>query len=198
MVMDPHVQWWRQRLGWLFGGATHNGRRNYDLEFGYPDAVTANDLWQMYSRGGIASRVIRAFPQATWEEPPVVRDEAGDSTEPKLSDGTANSSYSEFAKSVEDFLIKTQALRYLERADRLSSVGRFGILLMGFRDGMPLSAEMRAGKAELIYMQAYGEMSLQIAEYYRDTSDPNFGKPKLYRVSPGKGAVAEGTPVQAV
>lgn len=196
-MVDPHVQWWRNRLSWLFGGASHNGRRDYNQEFGYPSEVTPQDLWTIYSRGGIASRVIRAFPQATWEEPPVIRDEAGDSTEPKLSDGSKNSSYSAFAKSVGDFLIKTQALRYLERADRLASIGRYGILLMGFRDGMSLSTEMAAGKAELIYLQAYGDMSLQIVDYYRDTSDPKFGRPKAYRVSPGKGMVAEGTPVQS-
>ena len=122
--LDPHVAWWRQRLGaWFGGGATHNGKRDYNLEFGYPASVSVQDLWELYSRGGIASRIIRAFPQATWEEQPVIRDDAGDSDEETQADGKKNESYSPFVKSVNEFMVNTQALRYLERVDRLSSIG---------------------------------------------------------------------------
>ena len=68
---------------------------------------------------------------------------------------------------------------------------------MGFRDGMRLTEPRRPGKAQLIYLQAYGEMSLQVVRYVTDTSNPDFGKPLIYRVSPGKYQVAEGAPRQA-
>lgn len=181
------MQWWRNRLAWMFGGQSHNGLRNYDLEFGYPASVTPTDLYKMYRRNGIASRVIRAFPQATWEEQPVIHDEAGDSAEEQMPDGTKNKSFSPFVVSVNQFFEQTRALRYLERADRVSSIGRFGILLMGFKDGQrDLRVPLATGKKPLIYLAAYGEPSVEVVDYETDTSSERYGRPKTYRVTPGK------------
>lgn len=179
--------WARTRMAALLGwGGTHNGMRNYDAEFGYPTSVSTMDLYRMYTRNGVASRIIRAFPLSTWEEQPVVRDEAGDSGEEKTKEGTKNKSFSPFVKSVNDFFQQTQALRYLERADRLSSVGHFGILVMGFQDGLPLSAPLSGGKRKLLYMSAYGEPNVEIIDYEKDSRNERFGLPTRYRVTTGK------------
>lgn len=193
-----YVQWFRNRLASMIGGGSHNGLRDYDLEFGYPNSVTSHDLWRIYKRNGIASRIIRAFPQATWEEQPVIRDEKGDSAEEKGSDGLANKSFSPFVQDVDNFMLKTKALRYLERADRLSSIGHFGILLMGFKDGAPMREPLAAGKKPLLFLQAYGEPTVKILEFVGDTNDPRYGLPKLYEVTPGFETQSEGgtAPVQ--
>lgn len=180
------ISWFRQRLAWLLGGASHNGKRNYDEDFGYPGSVTPLDLMRIYRRNGIASRIIRAYPQATFEEMPTIRDEAGDSAEEKKANGRANPSFSPFVKSVYDFLDRTQAMRYLERFDRMQSIGRFGVLVMGFRDNNALTTPLRNGKAELIYLQAYGEPSVEIVRYETDTKNPRYGLPLMYRIQPGK------------
>lgn len=196
--MSSTIKWMRSRLAWMLGGASHNGKRNYNEDFGYPVQVTVKDLADQYERNGIASRVIRAYPAATWEETPIIRDDAGDSAEPTKSDGTKNPNYSPFVAAVQEFFRATGSMRYLERVDRLSSIGRFGILIMGFRDGKPLSEPLGSGKSRLIYLQAWGEPHVQILDYEKDTTNERFSMPTMYQVNPmANGGDGSGGPVPA-
>lgn len=185
---------WRDRFARAFGlSYDHNGLRDYNASFGYPDQITPMDLYRMYLRNGIASRVIRAFPSSTWEEQPVIRDAKGDSAEETNQDGVANENYSPWVAEVEDFMETTQALRYLERADRLSSIGHYGILLMGFKDNKKLRDPL-AGKAKLAYLAAYGEPAVSIIDYDRNEGSERYGKPTLYRVTPGQNSTTANAP----
>ena len=116
--------------------------------FGYPRDLAVGHLQGVYERGDIANRIIKAFPAATWRDTPVVKDDAGDSAEKLDSDGNANENYSPF---VDEFWKLAKAKRLfsiIERADRLASIGRFGIIVMGFKDGsLSLSEPMAKGKS---------------------------------------------------
>lgn len=180
------MRWMRERMAWLLGGRSHNGLRNYNVDFGYPLKVSVQDMRNLYKRDPIAVRIIRAFPAATWEEQPVIRDGDGDSEEQKLADGNKNPSYSPFVASVNEFMRATNSLRYLERVDRLSGIGRFGILVMGFQDGQKLNSPRGNRKAKLLYLQAWGEPNVEILRYDADQTSPRYGMPLMYRVTPGK------------
>lgn len=164
-------------------GVSHGGARDLYGTFGYPVSVTTQDLLRMYLRNDIASRIIRAFPQATWRDIPVIRDEKGDSSQEKRTNGTPNPSFSPFVLAVEDFFEKHRVMQYLERADRLAGIGRYGVLLMGFRDGAPLNQPLADGKAELIYLAAYHEDNAKVSQWDKNPKSPRYGMPVMYQLN---------------
>lgn len=161
-------------------GFGNNGSRDLWSVMGYPREVTIANLQAMYSRGGVANRIIRAYPQATWREVPKFRDDRGDGMDPDDKD-----SFSPFVKSVRDLLDTLHVFHYMERADRLGSIGQFGVLLLGFQDGTDLSAPLTPGKKPLLYLRAYGEPNCRVATWDRDPRSPRFGLPLTYNLQSG-------------
>lgn len=159
----------RNTLG-AFLGYSHGGARDLYAAFGYERTVLTESLYELYMRNDIASRIIRAFPQATWREAPSVIDSAADG-----EDETP------FSKAAAKFIEKNRILRKLERADRLASIGRFGVLVMGFKDGKPMS-EPLVGKAPLLYLAPYSEVSAKVAQWDMDTTSPRYRMPLTYRI----------------
>lgn len=171
---------WRRMLA-AFAGQSHGGARDLYAAFGWPSDITFDHFLGMYQRGGIASRIIKAAPKATWRDAPVIRDEKGDSAQKQDKDKKANKNYSPFVESIEDLFERMRIFHYLERADRLAGIGQYSVLVMGFADGqlmhMPLS-----GKQKLIFLQPYMEKSAQVAELENNPADPRYGLPRTYRV----------------
>src|SRR5690606_16567377 len=98
--------------------------------------------------------------------------------------GRANKNYSPFVESVENFFDKHKVRHFIERADRLAGIGRFGILILGFDDGKPLHEPLEEGPHKLIYMSAYGEPAVKILNFVGDQSDPRYALPHMYSVDP--------------
>lgn len=184
----------RNTMARMFG-QTHGGVRDTYAAFGYPQILTPEDFFRMYLRNGVASRVIRAYPQATWRDYPLIRDEQGDSSKPQTK-GKVNASFSKFVKSVEDFFDLHDVMHYLERADRLSSIGRFGILIMGFDDGGDLSTPLPPGQHKLKYLSAYGEPRAGIESYEKDQNSERYALPTMYTVKPESSLSGSTTTVQ--
>lgn len=169
------------RFGSLVG-QTHQGRRDlYDV-FGYPRYVSSELLYGTYRRQDIANRIVRAFPQATWRECPVIRDEAGAHSNDK------EEGYSPFVEAIEDLFDRMRVIQALERADRLASIGRFGILVLGFRDGQPLDQPLAEGNFPLLYLQPYGDPHVAVERWDEDPTSPRFGLPEYYTVTAGQTA----------
>lgn len=153
-------------------GKTHEGRRDLYEVLGYPKMIMPEDLYNMYSRNDIAHRIVSAYPKATWRELPIVRDEQGESSE--LGEG-----HSPFCESVESFFKRMKVTRMLERADRLSTIGQFGVLFLGFDDNLS-SEKPLEGKAKLLFASPYHQASVQVASYVTDTKSPRYGLPEVY------------------
>lgn len=175
-------------------GLTHGGKRNLYEVFGYPQEITADMLYMLYVRGGIAARIIRQFPQSTWRDEPIIRDLAGSSAEQLDPRGRTNKSYSPFCEAVEDFFEKYGLWRVIERADRVSSIGRFGIILLGFDDSDNLASPLRAGKSKLLYASPYGEPGVQVTKWDSDPKSARFGMPEQYQVNQSTGMLGSGAP----
>jgi hypothetical protein len=163
----------RERIASVLG-LTHQGARDLYSQFGYPRDLVVEQLFAMYYRNGIANRIIKAFPAATWRDPPLLCDEDGSSAEEGTDD------FSPFTKAADSLFKKYNVLAYCERADRLASVGRFGVLVMGFRDGLPLDKPLSRGNYPLLYFAVYGEPSITISEWDNDETSPRFGRPTMY------------------
>lgn len=156
----------RKRLSNL-AGVTHEGERDLYASFGYPRTLDSQDYVDAYLRQDIAARVVDAYPDATWREPPEIK---GDER---------------FIKAFQDLNSKLNLWRTMHRADRLGNLGHYGVLLLGLDGGQPMHQPVRGRGFNLIYMQPHSERTAQITKWNDNPSSPRFGKPELYRLTTG-------------
>lgn len=158
------------RLGKQFDG----DRDLYDI-LGYKSDPDYKDFYAKYDRQDVASRIVDAPTQATWRHAPIVYEE--NSKEPTTA----------FEIAWNKIVRRLKVFHYLERLDRLSGIGRYGILLIGVsgRRGYNLEAPLVGGlrdQSEIAYLQVYTEGSATISEFSSDRRSPDFGKPAIYTV----------------
>lgn len=165
-MTDETVSWSfvRRLVSRLF--SSHEGARDFYQVFGWPRGpISALEYKQYYDRGGIANRIIRAYPQATWRDWPLVCDEE-------------DKEKSAFTKAFSVLIENQNLMHYLERADRLSGLGHFSLLLLGVADNADLRTPL--GRGKLIYLQPFAEYSITINKWDTNPASPRFGKPELY------------------
>lgn len=114
-------------------------RRNVEKECGYPTGQVGPQVYQdLFDREPIANRVVQILPRETWQVQPLLyEDESPDVVTPfeKAWDDLARqlrggSMYQDEAGN--------PVWEYLLRADVLSGIGQFGVILLGIDDGLRL------------------------------------------------------------
>jgi len=161
-------------------------RRDIDDECGYPKELTTDQYQLMYDREGLATRVVSLFPEESWaDEPQIVEDVKGDDTE--------------FEKSWKDLEQQRNLNAFMLRIDRLSGIGRFGVLLLGLNDGKKLSDPVEGidekgdvtenrPEYELLFLRAFSESVVKVKSTQRDKMNPRYGKPVMYEITFGDAA----------
>lgn len=154
-------------------------RRNIDIECGHPLEISLQDYSLMYERGDIAARVVNLYPDETWVQAPQVY-EVEDETE------TA------FEKAWKVFTKKFKVNSMLQRADVLSGIGQFGIILLGVSDGrrldQPLANIDERGevtgeeKFELLYLRPLDQSAVEVKRMQGDETSPRYGQPQVYTI----------------
>lgn len=148
-----------ERAGLRFGGL-----RDYYKVFGYERKLTYEHFLGKYSRQDIVSRIIDAPPGATWASPPTISNEA------------MNDEFIELNK-------RHQVWDKLRRADRLSRMGHYSLLLFGFRDSRldaPLGTGTAADLDNLLFIRPVSMNSVQSIKLGTDSTSPTFGRPQTY------------------
>lgn len=159
-------------------GSTFAGNRLLYTECGYPLTLEFNDYDARYERQDIAKRIINAYPEATWGNNPSIFE-------------TDDDEETEFEKAWKQ-LAKGKRLKgvfpYLSRVDKLSGIGRYAVLLMGFNDVKKpedLAKPVRKGTAtKLLYLQPYDEVEACIQKPVTDPGDERYGLPEFYTLRP--------------
>ena len=158
---------------WLFAnraGLQFDGDRNVYGALGYRQNLTFQDYQAKYDRDPIAARVIDAPAAATWRNQPTVTDD---------EDPERTTPFEEAWMSLEKRL---RVYQRLERLDRMTGIGEYGALLIGFR-GQPLAdqeATRVAGPDDVLFLAPYNECSAQIDVYDGDPQSERFGLPSIY------------------
>jgi len=155
-------------------GIQFDGKRDLYKALGYKSGpLTFDDFYAKYVRQDIAKAVIDRPVQATWSGPL----ELIETNEPKDT---------EFEKAWKDLNRKLKLKTLLARVDKLTGIGRYGVLLLGFDDvkkpddfQIPLIA---GGKKKLLYLKPFGEKTAKIFNYEADTKNERYGKPLHYQV----------------
>lgn len=161
----------RTGIGALLG-VQMNGLRDLYATFGWKKALTHEDFVRKYKRGGVARRIVNAFPDAMWSDPPII---SGDDA---------------FNKAWQDVL-SVSVFAGLQKLDKLCRLGKFAVLVVGLDDGKSLDTPVSPVRdastplRKITYLQAYPEGAVTIESWEEDPRSSRYGLPKMYSVDPG-------------
>lgn len=156
----------RAKLAGL-AGQHFSGARDLYQSFGYPRTIGPREYLDVYKRQDIAGRIIDAFPNATWREPPTFDcDEV-------------------FQKSWDDLCNRVDVWSVLHRADRLAGIGHYGVILLGLDGAEDMASPARGSGYGVAYMQPHGEITADVARWDTRTNSPRFGRPHSYNITTG-------------
>lgn len=177
-------------------GMSFDGKRDIYTSAGYKKALTFDDYYGAYRRQDISRRVVIAPANETWRKPPSVMD--GLTADTAVSDTDFALAWNELATGGQAVGDKPNAgrglLHYLNRVDRISGIGRYGVLYLGVRDGkppdQPLEQNSLNGPDDLLFASAYHEGSAAVANTVAQRDDERYGLPEHYNLSTSDGAGA--------
>jgi hypothetical protein len=155
-------------------------RRDIDDECGYPKELDPEQYRLMYDREGIATKVVKIYPQESWSDDPTVEE----------NDKPKDTPFEEAWKELE---MQHQLYSVMENADELSGVGRFGVILLGIGDGLDLNnpvdgvdemgkEKTGGGENELLYTRVFDEQFVTVSETEGDIHSPRYGLPTMYSI----------------
>lgn len=154
------------RFGYQYGGD-----RNLYQALGYDVEISFDKYEARYSRQDIAKAVINRPISYTWKGDILVAQE-----------GVKDSEFEKAWKKLnKDLKLKSKFVRL----DKLSNIGAYGALLLGFNDVQKqedFRNEITGSSLELLYVKPLHEGAAQIKSYVSDPSNERFGLPELYDV----------------
>lgn len=159
-----------------------NVGKDINRECGYPINIDVEDYYEMYRREGIGTRIIKVMPEETWHvTPDIVEDQSPDSM-------------TEFEKAW--FTVEKSRMLFsiMKRADILSGIGQFGVILLGFNDGGTLDSPLQGvpefgiasepgNKLELLYARPFAQNVVRVQSIVNDPTSPRFGLPETYKIN---------------
>ena len=155
-------------------GITFGGDRNLYQALGYKTELNYVDYLSKYSRQDIAKAIINRPVNATWRGDIEIL-ESKDDEQTQLEKG--------WKILVRDLRLKGK----LVRLDRLTCIGDYGIMLLGFndvndKDGMREPVQKGQGR-KLLYAKPLSQANAAIKTWEKDPKHPRFGLPVIYELS---------------
>lgn len=135
----------------------------------YPKVLTSEDIFTLYDFSGLAQRIVSVFPEQSWKSDIYVYE-------------TEEFRVTAFEEAWDSLYKKLKLSYYFEKADVLSGIGRFGVMVLGFNDGKSLDKPCIKA-SELLYIRCLSEQNVQIEQTERDINSPRYGYPTLYRIT---------------
>lgn len=157
-------------------------RRDLDKECGYPDTIDAQAYRAMYDREGVAARVNDVYPDECWAMDPYIYETEGTDTTP-------------FEEAWDELNETQYIVPHMQRADLMSGIGHYGIMLLGLDDGADFAQPVPgiddygkpiegAGATEqkLLYIRVFDESQVRIVKFNGDVTSPRYGQPEMYSI----------------
>ena len=162
----------RNMMSHRLGLSYKDDARDTYKALGYPKELEFSHYWAFYTREHIAKRVVDAFPNACWQKPPEI-----------LEIDTKEGEDTEFEKQWKILVDEKKIWHYMARVDRLSGIGDFGVLLLGFDGDDKLEDEASTGKRRLLYIRPYKQDNVTIELFNDDVADERYGLPEMYTLN---------------
>ena len=177
--------------------------------FGYKLNPRYDDFYHLYNREGVAKRIIDVIVDSTWNSLPLVTDnQIQDNRDIKVA-------YDPFEDACYKLFHQNKFLSNIKRTDKLASIGQYSILVIGTKveatedengnvntkaneldQPLPQMESVR----DIAYLEPYSESQAEVSEWILDPTNENFGKPKMYTITPvqrsSKGTFAKAVQVK--
>lgn len=148
--------------------------RDYYFTLGYHRELKVDHYRAEYRRGGIASRIVEAYPRATWGGGADLQEDP----EPAV--------VTPFETAALELFERLDVWARLLRADILAGIGRYSAILIG-APGEPNEELPRLqGPEQVLYLTPLPEDRAKVREWVEDPQDPRFGLPLSYTLNLGK------------
>lgn len=148
-------------------GRSFKGRRDIYTSLGYQRILKPFDYRGRYKRGGIAKRIVEAFPKSTWRGGGELIEDEDPTTE------------TVFESAWETLNARLCVWSVFERADILAGLGRYAIILLGAPGDLQEPLE-RCASEQLVYLTPFSERDVVVETLNMDTADKRFGLPTWY------------------
>lgn len=159
----------RDRLARV-AGKTFDGKRDVYRALGYKADLTVEDYRARFNRNEVANRIVKAFPVACWRGgADIVEDDDPETVTP-------------FEQEVLDLDKRLKLWDKVRRADILSGIGRYAILLIGAPGELDTPLEHASAK-EILFLQPYGEDDAKVEKFIEDGTNERFGYPEFYSLN---------------
>lgn len=170
-------------------------RRNIYNECGFPDDawITPENMYDLYSRDPIASRVVEIWPKECWQVSPEVYESEDSKVQTPFEvawDALGKSLVAEPGYHKQE---KGSSIwEYLLRADIMCGIGRYGVILLGTNDGkdlkeplLPSSVGVKTGlqPLKLTYLRVFPESLARINKRETERTSPRRGQPTEYQIT---------------
>lgn len=159
-----------KRIGSVLFGVSKDGKRDISSIYGYQPSLDFANYYGMFTRGGLANRIVAAIPRSCW------RDGI------KVVDGDDEV----LADQINELESSGNLSQKLERADVLGRLGRFSVLFVGVPDGMPPSTPLGTARPDRlgeVYFTPFAEDGIEITKWETDPASPRYGMPVLYQLA---------------
>jgi hypothetical protein len=165
-------------------GQQYGTDRDIYQALGYPATIEYNDYKGKYLRHDMSKAIIDRPVNVTWR---------GDLklTEPDNDDET------QLEKGWVDLEKRLKVKSRLSRLDKLTGIGRYGVLLLGLSDVREKEDTQKpavGSNLKLKYLKPFGEGSAQIHKWEDNPAEPRYGQPSVYRLTiqhPGSDSVSD-------
>jgi len=160
-------------------------RRDVNDECGWPVQPEPALYQELFDRDPIANRVVSCLPRECWQVQPLVfeSEAADEATEFENAwDGLAQALR---GRSWFQDEAASPVWEYLLRADILSGIGQYGVILLGL-DDLKKGEDLRKPATEarnLRFIRVFPETLAQITKFNQDPSSPRNGQPEEYLVT---------------
>lgn len=155
-------------------GMQYNGVRDLYKALGYSKELKFVDFYTRYTRQEIAKALIDRPVKATWSGPLELIE-------------AENAEDTEFEKAWMSLNKEVGIKTIFTRVDRLTGIGRYGVLLLGLNDVANPDQFVKpvkpGGKYKLMYLKPFSEDTAKIDTYEEDTKSERYGKPLFYSVN---------------
>lgn len=152
-------------------GLTFGGKRDLYAALGYDRDLTPQMYRARFKRNGVARRIVRAFPAATWRGGcELIENEEPDTQTP-------------FEAAFIELSTRLKLFPALQQADILAGLGEFGVLMIGAPGEWSTPLATKVAPESVVYLQAYGQDELTIDATVTDRKDPRYGQPAMYKLA---------------
>lgn len=150
------------------------GSREYDNVLGYCTTdQTYSTYKKMYDRGDIAKRIVDAPVSAVWANPPSIIE-----VDDKAEFNTVSKLNREWNRVYNQLNIGET----YRRADRMSRLGSYSVIYVGYDDGIALDRKPRKG-SKIAYLQPLSYDNVNSYDLVEDITNPRNGLPEYYYIT---------------